>query len=177
MIKHVIAGISLILAIWACVYLYNLDKEVNKLQNISTIIKKSQMEVVHLESQAKIKQEIAQNNQLQSNSAEIKKTNKKLSDQLQALKNQAGNIAAFHVSTLYKKNCSSCHGTIGEGIIGPKLIGRSKDYILKNLQEFKSGKRKNYIMYGLLGNLSDQQLVELATEIGKFQAKLDATNK
>ena len=96
---------------------------------------------------------------------------------LQALRDKVGNIAAFNVSPLYKKNCSSCHGSTGEGIIGPKLRGRSKDYILKNLKEFKAGKRKNYVMYGLLGNLNNQQLDDLATEIGTFQAKYDKAQK
>jgi len=179
MIRHGIAVVALVLAVWACVHLYTLDKEVNKLQNIAQIIKKSRIEVVRLVDKAKLKNEIAQERKDQAsasaaNKASIAKKDKKLTAQLQALKDKAGNVAPFDVSTLYKKNCSSCHGVIGGGIIGPKLRGRSKDYILKNLKEFKSGKRKNYVMYGLLGNLSDQQLVDLATEIGLFQAKLDA---
>ena len=172
MIKHVIAGISMLLALWACVYMYNSDKEVNKLANIQTLIKKSEIKV-HLVKKDTVKKEVQQNGKANTNTKE----DKKMADKLKALRDKAGNMAAFKVSPLYKKNCSSCHGTIGEGIIGPKLIGRSKDYILKNLKEFKSGKRKNYVMYGLLGNLSDKQLVDLATEIGSFQDKLDKANK
>jgi len=172
MIKHVIAGISMLLALWACVYMYNSDKEVNKLANIQTLIKKSEIKV-HLVKKDTLKKEVQQNEKVNTNTKE----DKKMANKLKALRDKAGNMAAFKVSPLYKKNCSSCHGTIGEGIIGPKLIGRSKDYILKNLKEFKSGKRKNYVMYGLLGNLSDKQLVDLATEIGSFQDKLDKANK
>ena len=40
-----------------------------------------------------------------------------------------------------------------------------------------SGKRKNYVMYGLLGSLSDEQLDELASEISTFQQKLDEATK
>ncbi len=170
MIKHVIAGISTLLALWACVYMYNSDKEVNKLANIQALIKKSEIKV-HLVKQKTIKEEVQKKAQGSS------KEDKKMANKLKALRDKAGNMAAFKVSPLYKKNCSSCHGTIGEGIIGPKLMGRDKDYILKNLKEFKSGKRKNYVMYGLLGNLSDQQLVDLSTEIGLFQEKLDKANK
>ncbi|MCF6172345.1 MAG: c-type cytochrome [Campylobacteraceae bacterium] len=177
MIKHVIAGVALILSVWASVHLYQLDKEVDKLQQIAQIIDKSKMEVVHLVDERKLKKELAQEKKTQDNKNAIDKNDKELAGKLQALKNKAGNVAAFKVSTLYKKNCSSCHGAIGEGIIGPKLIGRNKDYILKNLKEFKTGKRKNYVMYGLLGNLSDQQLIDLATEIGTFQEKLDKANK
>ena len=172
MIKHVIAGISMLLALWACVYMYNSDKEVNKLANIQTLIKKSEIKV-HLVKKDTLKKEVQQNEKVNTNTKE----DKKMANKLKALRDKAGNMAAFKVSPLYKKNCSSCHGTIGEGIIGPKLIGRSKDYILKNLKEFKSGKRKNYVMYGLLGNLTDKQLVDLATEIGSFQDKLDKANK
>jgi len=168
MIKHVIAGISILLALWASIYMYNSDKEVNKLANIQALIKKSEIKV-HLVKKTPVKNV--------ANNQSDEKANKEMDDKLKALRDKAGNIAAFDVSPLYKKNCSSCHGTIGEGIIGPKVIGRSKDYILKNLKEFKSGKRKNYVMYGLLGNPSDQQLVDLATEIGLFQEKLDKANK
>ena len=172
MIKHVIAGIATILALWACVYMYNSDKEVNKLANIQSLIKKSEIKV-HLVKKTEIKKEVKQGEKISSSS----KANKKMDDKLRALKNKAGNIAAFKVSPLYKKNCSSCHGSTGEGIIGPKLRGKDKDFLLKNLKEFKAGTRKNYVMYGLLGNLSDQQLDDLATEISTFQAKYDKAQK
>lgn len=172
MIKHVIAGIATILALWACVYMYSSDKEVNKLANIQSLIKKSEIKV-HLVKKTEIKKEVKQGEKISSSS----KANKKMDDKLRALKNKAGNIAAFKVSPLYKKNCSSCHGSTGEGIIGPKLRGKDKDFLLKNLKEFKAGTRKNYVMYGLLGNLSDQQLDDLATEISTFQAKYDKAQK
>ena len=168
MIRHVIAGIATILALWAFVYIYNSDKEVNKLANIQSLIKRSEIKV-HLVKKTKIKEEVKPNEGTSSST----KANKKMDDKLRALKNKAGNIAAFKVSPLYKKNCSSCHGSTGEGIIGPKLRGKDKDFLLKNLKEFKAGTRKNYVMYGLLGNLSDQQLDDLATEISTFQAKYD----
>ena len=169
MIKHVIAGISTLLALWACIYMYNSDKEVNKLANIQSLIKRTEIKV-HLVKKSEVKNEIKQE---QANNKASAKASKKMDDKLRALKNKAGNIAAFKVSPLYKKNCSSCHGSTGEGIIGPKLRGKSKDFLLKNLKEFKAGTRKNYVMYGLLGNLSDQQLDDLATEISTFQAKYD----
>ncbi len=172
MIKNVIAGISILLALWASIYMFNSDKEVHKLANIQTLIKKSEIKV-HLVKEKTIEKEIQQDN----NSKKKSKADKEMDDKLKALRDKAGNMAAFDVSPLYKKNCSSCHGNTGEGIIGPKLRGRSKEYILKNLREFKSGKRKNYVMYGLLGNLSDKQLDDLATEISQFQAKLDKANK
>ena len=143
------------------------------MDTITSLIEKSRIKV-KISNKQEIKQEVSKE---QSAKSVNKKRNEEMDKKLKALREKAGNIAAFDVSPLYKKNCSSCHGNIGQGIIGPKLIGRSKEYILKNLKEFKAGTRKNYVMYGLLGNLNDQQLDELATEIGSFQAKLDAASK
>lgn len=170
MIRHIIAVVSVVLTIWAVAHVFSLDKEVNKLDNIARIIKKSQQEV-KLASTAQIKKDT------QASNASKQKPKDEMEDKLKALKAKAGNIAAFNVSPLYKKNCSSCHGPIGEGIIGPKLIGLSEERVINDLKDFKSGKKKNYVMYGLLGNLKDQQLVELSKEIASFQSKLDAANK
>ncbi len=170
MIKHIIALVSVVLTILAVSYVFSLDKEVNKLDNIARIIKKSQQEV-KLASTAQIKKDT------QVSTASKQKPKDEMEDKLKALKAKAGNIAAFNVSPLYKKNCSSCHGPIGEGIIGPRLIGLSEERVISDLKDFKSGKKKNYIMYGLLGNLKDQQLVELSKEIASFQSKLDAASK
>lgn len=172
MIKHIIAVISTVLAFWAMIYIYNLDKEVNKIDRIARIIEKSKIEV---KLDTKKVKAIEQKQTVKTNST--KNENDEMAKKLKALKDKAGNVAAFKVSSLYKKNCSSCHGTIGEGIIGPKLIGKKESYILQNLEDFKSGKKKNYVMYGLLGNLSEDQLKSLSKEIASFQDKLDAANK
>ncbi|WP_331774261.1 c-type cytochrome [Sulfurospirillum sp. 1612] len=172
MTKHIIAAAATLLTLAAFIYMFNSDVEVQKMKNIATLIEKSKIEV-KLSNKNEIKQEIKQETSAQSNKKEESEMDKKL----KALKDKAGNMAAINVSPLYKKNCSSCHGTVGEGIIGSKLIGRSHDYILKALMDFKSGARKNYVMYGLLGNLNQKQLEELSTEISLFQEKLDAATK
>jgi len=173
MIRHIIALIATALAVWAWVYMYSLDKEVNKLQRINELIASTQME------DKKLDKGVA--NQATTKVSEPITNNKKQDDEmerkLKALKEKAGNIAAFKVSPLYKKSCASCHGNIGEGIIGPKLIGLSKEKLLQDLQDFKSGKRKNYVMYGLLNGLQESQLEELAEEISTFKAKLDEASK
>ncbi len=151
-----------------------LDSEVHKLDKISKLIKSTAMEDKKIKvEQTTIKSMPVQSAQTTSTSTK----DKEIEDKLKALKEKAGNIAAFKVSTLYKKNCSSCHGNIGQGIIGPKLMGQSEEVILKDLQDFKSGKRKNYVMYGLLSKLKEEQLQSLAKEIGTFQAKLDEATK
>ena len=174
MIRHIIAAIATLLALWASYYMYTLDKEVHKLQEIHRIIKASEIKV-QLKTPA-----VAKTNTQKDNSAEAEKQlqakNKELDKKLEALKNKAGNIAAFKVSKLYKQNCSSCHGVNGRGIIGPNLVGKSKEFILEQLKEFKSGKRKNYVMYGLLQKMDDEKLNKLATEISTFKEKWDKYN-
>jgi len=59
----------------------------------------------------------------------------------------------------------------GEGIIGPKLIGDSAEKVQQALVDFKSGKRKNYVMYGLLSKMDEDQLKALSDEIGTFEQK------
>ena len=174
MIKHIIAIISTILALWAMVHIYNLDKEVDKLNRIAKIIEKSKMEVTLSNQNVQISNKKEETSKVKDTSK--KKVEDEMAQKLKALRDKAGNLSAFKVSTLYKKNCSSCHGPIGEGIIGPRLIGQSENKILENLKDFKSGKKKNYVMYGLLGNLSEEQLGELSKEIASFQDKLDAAN-
>ena len=170
--KHIIAGVATLLVVWATVYMIGLDKEVNKLDNISKLIKSTAME----DSKIKVQTHTNGNSQASATQSTTQQDND-VANKVKALKEKAGNIAAFATSTLYKKSCASCHGNIGQGIIGPKIIGRDKTYLLNALKDFKSGKRKNYVMYGLLGNLDDSQIEELATEIGTFQAKLDEATK
>ena len=175
MIKKIIALIATLLAVWAWVHVYTLDSEVSKLEKISVLIKSTAMEDKKLNSRQTPVQ--TQTTQVATETTQTSAKDKEVEDKLKALKEKAGNIAAFDVSPLYKKSCSSCHGNVGQGIIGPKLMGQSAEVVLKDLQDFKSGKRKNYVMYGLLGNMSDEQLETLAKEIGTFQAKLDAASK
>jgi cytochrome c553 len=169
--KHIVAAVTIALAVWATIYMAQLDQEVHKLDTIAKLIQSTAMEDTKLGGVTPKKPVVTQTTQAP------KKQDNEMEEKLRALKEKAGNLAAFKVSPLYKKNCASCHGNIGEGIIGPKLIGRDKEYILKNLKEFKAGVRKNYVMYGLLGKLDEAQLEELATEIGTFQSKLDAATK
>jgi cytochrome c553 len=177
MIKHIIALIALLLAIWASIYMMGLDKEVEKLDRISALIKSTAMEDKKIKVQTH-QQTAPQTQNTQSSTATTESSkDKEIAEKLKALKDKAGNIAAFKVSPLYKKSCASCHGATGEGVIGPKLRGDSKEKVLQALKDFKSGKRKNYVMYGLLGNISDAQIEELAEEISTFQAKLEAANK
>ncbi len=104
-------------------------------------------------------------------------------DKLKALRDKAGSTASFAVSNAYKTKCASCHGVNGSGIqngkklMGPKLIGQSEVKLLKDLVDFKAGRKENLIMKGLLINTSEEELKMFAKEIGQFQAKKDALAK
>jgi cytochrome c553 len=60
--------------------------------------------------------------------------------------------------------CMACHtadGTRGAPA-NPIIAGQHADYIVKQLQEFKSGKRKNAIMQGMAAPLSEDDMRHIA---------------
>jgi len=170
--KHILAVIVTILALGAMFMVFQSDREVNKWNEIHKIIAKTEIKV-KLDTTKPVTQEAPSET---ISNAEIEKEQakkkKEMDEKLQALKNKAGNVAAFSVSPLYKQKCSSCHGVNGEGIIGPKLLGLSAETVHQDLVDFKSGKRKNYVMYGLLSKMDESQMKVLSDEIGSFEQKL-----
>jgi cytochrome c553 len=60
--------------------------------------------------------------------------------------------------------CVSCHGVDGNSAVpeNPKLAGQHPEYLVKQLQEFKSGKRKNSTMGGFASTLSDEDMRNVA---------------
>jgi len=60
--------------------------------------------------------------------------------------------------------CMGCHGLAGNSTMPnfPKLAGQGEGYILKQLQEFKSGARDNAIMAGVVSLLSEQDMMDIA---------------
>jgi len=171
-----IAVVATLLALAAMYRVYQLDAEVNKLEEINRMIAKTQVKV-QLDTSTQPVQQTAPKEEVMSKEEIAKaqeKKKKELDEKLQALKNKAGNMAAFKVSPLYKQKCASCHGVNGEGIIGPKLIGLSAEKVHQDLTDFKSGKRKNYVMYGLLSKMDEAQIKALSDEIGSFEQKLNA---
>jgi len=175
MIRHILAAIATLLALWAMYLVYQSDREVHKLEHIQKVIAKSEMTVKLNTEQPQIKSEPVVETMSDDEAQKVQeKKQKELDEKLKALKNKVGNVAAFKVSPLYKQKCSSCHGVNGEGIIGPKLVGMSAQEVFKNLKAFKSGERKNYVMYGLLSKMDEAQLKALSDEIGSFKQKLEA---
>lgn len=64
--------------------------------------------------------------------------------------------------------CASCHGTDGIGITPqyPTLAGQHADYIERSLHDYKRGGRKNPIMAGFVGTLTDADIKALAAYYG-----------
>ena len=60
--------------------------------------------------------------------------------------------------------CSACHGADGNSAMAnwPKLAGQGERYLLKQLTEIKDGVRVVPEMTGMLTNLSEQDLADIA---------------
>ena len=80
--------------------------------------------------------------------------------------------------TIVNQVCAGCHAVDGNSAAAanPKLAGLNSEYIYKQLTEFKSGARKNAIMSGMVANLSQQDMLNLAAYYGAQQPK-PATSK
>ena len=64
----------------------------------------------------------------------------------------------------YAAVCLACHGVDGNSAIAanPKLAGQHPEYLIKQLQEFKNGKRNNAIMKGFASTMSDDDMRNMA---------------
>lgn len=167
MIRHVIAAAATLLAVWAAVFMAGLDSQADRYGGIKKVLAASEVTVELPKAEQAVQT-------VPNTTTPREKEEDEAVKKLKALKERAGNAMAFKVSPLYKQKCSSCHGVNGEGIIGPKLIGLSQETVTKALHDFKSGVRKNYVMYGLLSKMDDADIIALSEEIGTFRAKLEA---
>jgi cytochrome c553 len=89
---------------------------------------------------------------------------------------QAADIEAGKAKTML---CAGCHGADGNSInvIWPRLAGQNASYLLKQLQDFKSGKRVDATMQGMVMTLTDEDMVNVSAyfEAQKpTEAKFDA---
>lgn len=69
--------------------------------------------------------------------------------------------------------CAACHGQDGNSPSAeyPSLAGQGAPYLVKQLKEFKSGERENAIMMGMVANLSEQDMEDVAAYYAKQQAQ------
>lgn len=83
----------------------------------------------------------------------------------------------------YTAVCMACHGVEGNSAAGnptapsfPKLAQQHPEYLLKQLQEFKSDKRANLIMKGFASMLSDEDMRNVAYWLSTKKAKTGAAS-
>jgi cytochrome c553 len=70
--------------------------------------------------------------------------------------------------------CTSCHGANGVGITPqyPTLAGQHPDYIVRALEEYKKGGRKNPIMAGMAATVKDEDMAIIADYFSKQRPSL-----
>jgi cytochrome c553 len=75
--------------------------------------------------------------------------------------------------TIVNQVCAGCHGVDGNSAAAtnPSLAGLNPEYINKQLNDFKSGARKNAIMSGMVASLSQQDMLNLAAYFSAQQPK------
>jgi len=75
----------------------------------------------------------------------------------------AGNAAAGKSKAA--QVCAACHGPEGNKPTAPEnpvLAGQHRDYLVKALKDYKSGKRNNAVMKGFAAALSNRDIEDLA---------------
>lgn len=71
--------------------------------------------------------------------------------------------------------CAACHGAEGNKPTDPSqpiLAGQYYDYLVRALTDYKIGKRNNPIMKGFAGQLSKQDIEDLAAWFASQDSKL-----
>jgi cytochrome c553 len=81
----------------------------------------------------------------------------------------AGDVAAGKAKAAA---CTGCHGANGEGIAAnPALAGKGEEALAQALKDYKSGKRDNAVMKGMVAALSDGDIANLAGYYASLKAK------
>jgi cytochrome c553 len=77
---------------------------------------------------------------------------------------------------LFGQTCVACHAADGNSSTpaNPKLAQQHPEYLVKQLQEYKSGKRDNAIMKGFASALSDDDMRNVAYWLASQKAKTGA---
>ena len=81
-------------------------------------------------------------------------------------------IIVGELSKKFRVKCSACHSDYANGVVGPSLLGKSSDEIFNSIADFKSGKKSNPLMDGLISQMEEREIRELADEIFEFNTKI-----
>ena len=62
------------------------------------------------------------------------------------------------------ERCQACHGPDGNGPspLFPRLAGQYADYLLKTLEDYRSGERVNEVMKAFAMQLSDEEMEDVS---------------
>jgi cytochrome c553 len=83
---------------------------------------------------------------------------------------QAGGDAA--AGKAKSATCAGCHGANGEGKApNPALAGKPEDQFIQAMKDYKSGKRPNPVMKTFAGQVSDQDMANLAAYYASLKKK------
>ncbi|MFE1571948.1 c-type cytochrome [Comamonas odontotermitis] len=74
----------------------------------------------------------------------------------------------------YTAVCAACHNADGNSsiAINPKLAQQHPEYLIKQLEEFKSGKRSNPVMQGMVAGLTDGDMRNISHWLASKPGKL-----
>jgi cytochrome c553 len=72
------------------------------------------------------------------------------------------------------QSCTACHGEHGISLnsLWPNLAGQKKDYLMKQLHDFRGGNRKNSLMSPMSQILSDKDVEEIAIYFSSLESSL-----
>jgi cytochrome c553 len=75
--------------------------------------------------------------------------------------------------------CAACHGERGNSVNPewPNLAGQHATYSARQLHAFKSGQRVNDLMTGMVADLTDQDIKELAAYFAGLEHRIGATEQ
>lgn len=72
-----------------------------------------------------------------------------------------------------ENGCVACHGVDNDNPQFPRIAGQHPDYLLHALKAYKSGDRQNAVMSGQVGNLTVEDMEDLAAYYGSLDSDLE----
>ena len=75
------------------------------------------------------------------------------------------------------EGCQGCHGADGNSPVGmwPSLAGQAPNYLIKQINDFKSGARKNETMEPMVAALTDQEIADISAYFSSQKATATGT--
>lgn len=74
--------------------------------------------------------------------------------------------------------CGACHGIAGQSTMSanPKLAGQNARYLIKQMEDIKSGARNVVLMTGILNGSSDQDIADMAAYFAAQEVTLEGAD-